>query len=64
MSDETEFIQGEGRLQRTSPGGGSAERVAGTGEQTDRADRRRTIADAAHEIAKRSAELNERLREQ
>jgi hypothetical protein len=63
MSDETEFGQGEGPLQQTSPGGGSAERVDGVRE-TDRADHRRIVADAAREIANRSAELNERLRQQ
>jgi hypothetical protein len=64
MSDEAAFIQGEGRLQRTSPDGDSAERVAGIPEQTDKADRRKIAADAAREIAERSAQLNERLREQ
>jgi hypothetical protein len=64
MSDGAPFIRGDGLPQHTSPDGSSAERVVGTAGQTYEAARRKIVADAAREIANRSAQQNERLREQ
>jgi hypothetical protein len=60
MGDET---KGHGPVPRSLPDPGAGERAEGIAEQAAQAARRKVVVDAAREIADRSAQLNERLRD-
>jgi hypothetical protein len=60
MGDEA---KGHGPVPRSLHDAGSGEPAKGIAELAAQADRRKVVVDAAREIADRSAQLNERLRD-